>query len=430
MKRVSHFIASACLFVFILFAYVYAPVSIWANTKKAGADLKETELYARSAVLMDADNGRVLFGKDDSQVMPMASTTKIMTCILTLENASLDDVVMVSAYAATMPDVQLNISQGETYRLEDLVYSLMLESHNDSAVAIAEHVGGSVEGFAQMMNEKAVSIGCTDTFFITPNGLDASCEVTNPDGTSISKVHATTATDLAHILSYCIKQSPKKEEFLAITRAASHSFHNLKQAKDGSVIQGERSFSVVNHNAFLHMMEGALTGKTGFTGNAGYCYVGALESDGRTFVIALLACGWPGNKTWKWKDARKLFQYGIDNYKKVDITNYDYEPNPIPVENGAGTDRLVKTKMQLPLIVGKKEQNMLLSSHDKVKICAELPKTIQAPIAAGRQVGTLDYYVNGELISQMPITSAQSIRARTMAWYFKLVLSRYFYPYL
>ncbi len=431
MKRVSYIITAACLVVFLIFSFVYAPaVSIWAKAKKEKADLKEAELYARSAVLMDADNGRILFGKDEGNVMPMASTTKIMTCILTLENASLEDLVTISAYAATMPDVQLHISQGETYRLADLIYSLMLESHNDSAVAIAEHVGGSVEGFAQMMNEKAESIGCTDTFFITPNGLDASCEVSKPDGTSISKVHATTAADLARILSYCIKQSPKKEEFLKITRTANHSFHNIKKAKDGNVSEGERSFHVVNHNAFLNMMDGALTGKTGFTGNAGYCYVGALERGGRTFVIALLACGWPNHKTWKWQDARKLFQYGIDHYKKIDITDYTYEPNPIPVKNGAGTDRLVKTKIQLPLTVKKKEQTMLLSSEDKVKISVQLPKSLQAPVAAGKQVGTLDYYVNGDLISQQPIVTANGVGARTMAWYFKLVLSRYFYPYL
>ena len=103
----------------------------------------------------------------------MASTTKIMTLIVTLENANLEDTVEVSSYAASMPDVQLNIREGEQYRLKDLTYSLMLESHNDSAVAIAEHVGGSVEKFASMMNKKAREIGCKDTYFITPNGLDA-----------------------------------------------------------------------------------------------------------------------------------------------------------------------------------------------------------------------------------------------------------------
>lgn len=425
MKRFSCLI---CLILISLLFFLHSPVM--ADTKKTEQTLKESELYSRSAVLIDADSGRVLFGKDEKNIMPMASTTKIMTCILALENASLDDIVAVSSYAAKMPEVKLHIHQGEHYKLGDLLYSLMLESHNDSAAAIAEHVGGSIEGFAQMMNEKAQDIGCCDTYFITPNGLDATKDITLADGTTVKKVHSTTASDLAHILRYCIKKSPKKDEFLKITRTAGVSFNNLTVAEDGSVSQGSRSFSVQNHNAFLHMMDGALTGKTGFTGNAGYCYTGALESEGRTFVIALLACGWPKNKTWKWKDARKLFQYGMDNYKKTDITNYDFVPNPIPVKNGAGTDRLLKTKIQLPLKASQKVQEMLLSKTDKVKMSAEVPKILEAPVALGEQVGTLDYYVNGELVSQMPIWADREIKTRTAGWYLRFVLARYLNPFL
>lgn len=415
--------------VLLLFSSIYRlPVSVRAASGQK-AEFKESELYARAAVLMDADSGRVLVGKDAGHPMPMASTTKIMTCIVTLENAQLEDIADVSSYAARMPEVKLHIAEGEHYKLEDLLYSLMLESHNDAAVAIAEHVGGSVEGFAQMMNEKAASIGCLDTYFITPNGLDASAEVTEPDGTTVSKVHSTTAADLARIMCYCIKRSPKKEEFLKITRTQSHSFQNLEQAKDGTVSPGTRSFTCNNHNAFLHMMDGALTGKTGFTGNAGYCYVGALQSRGRTFVIALLACGWPNNKTYKWKDARKLFQYGMDYYEQKDITKYDYKPNPVPVENGAGKDRLLKTKMQLQLAVEQKEQKMLLSESDSVQVRAELPKVLKAPVRKGAKIGSLNYYINGELAAQMPILAAKDIEERSLRWYFMLVLSRYFYPY-
>ncbi len=425
MKRIFCYLA-AFLLAFSLF---FQPAAAWAQTANKRTPFNENDIYARSAVLMDASTGRVLFGKNAENPMPMASTTKIMTCILTLEQADLEDIVTVSAYAAKMPDVRLHIAEGEHYRLEDLLYSMMLESHNDSAAALAEHVGGSVEGFAQMMNEKAVSIGCADTFFITPNGLDASVDITQPDGTTVKKVHSTTASDLARILSYCIKESPQKEKFLEITRTAGYSFQNLHVAKDGSTSAGPRSFSCNNHNAFLHMMEGAMTGKTGFTGDAGYCYTGALERDGRTFVIALLACGWPTNKTWKWKDAKKLFQYGIDNYKQTDITNYDYVPQPITVEDAAGSDRLLKTQLQLPLHISQQAQNMLLSECDQVEVRAALPKKLRAPVKAGKQVGTLNYYVNGELTAQMPVTASRSVAKRTLWWYFMLVVSRYFYPY-
>lgn len=164
------------------------------------------QLYAQAAVLMDADSGRVLYGKNEDAVLPMASTTKIMTCILALEYGDLEQIAEASAYAAGMPKVKLYVKQGEKFRLKDLLYSLMLESHNDAAVVVAEAVGGSVEQFAAMMNQKARDIGCYDTYFITPNGLDATVNETG-------KTHATTAADLAKIMAYCVTDSPKRKNF-------------------------------------------------------------------------------------------------------------------------------------------------------------------------------------------------------------------------
>ena len=191
------------------------------------------ELYAQSAVLMDADSGRVLFEKNGMEQRPMASTTKILTCILVLEKAGLGETAEVSRNAASQPKVHLGVRAGEKYYVQDLLYSLMLESHNDAAVILAEHVGGSLEGFAALMNEKAKEIGCADSHFITPNGLDEEDE---------EGAHSTTAADLAKIMRYCITLSPKKAEFLEITRTSSRAF---------SDVEGKRSFSCVNHNAFL-----------------------------------------------------------------------------------------------------------------------------------------------------------------------------------
>lgn len=269
------------------------------------------QLYARSAVLMDANNGRILFEKNGTEQLPMASTTKIMTLLITLENANPENTVTISSYASSMPEVKLHIREGEQYRLKDLCYSLMLESHNDSAVAIAEHVGGSVEAFAAMMNQKARDLGCYHTYFITPNGLDASDE---------SGVHSTTAEDLARIMRACMK----REDFLAITREPSWSFSDLS---------GTRHFTVNNKNAFLHMMEGALTGKTGFTNGAGYCYAGALERDGRRLIAVVLACGWPSNRTWKWSDTQKLMNYGLTYFHPESVGTNLFLPDPIAVTN-------------------------------------------------------------------------------------------------
>ncbi len=179
-------------------------------------------------------------------------------------------------------------AEGQKFYLKDLLYGLMLESYNDCAVAIAEHIAGTTGDFAKLMNDKAEEIGCEDSYFITPNGLDAK----NENG-----FHHTTAADLSLIMRYCIKTSEMAEQFLTITREGQYQF---------SDIDGKNSYTCCNHNAFLQMMDGALSGKTGFTGNAGYCYVGALKCDDRTFIVALLACGWPNNKTYKWADTKNL----------------------------------------------------------------------------------------------------------------------------
>ena len=192
------------------------------------------QLYAQSAVLMDADNGRVLFEKNGSEKKPMASTTKIMTCILALEEGNLTDVVNVSENAARQPKVHLGMRMDEKFYLRDLLYSLMLESHNDSAVAIAEHIGGSVQAFADKMNAKAKEIGCRDTYFITPNGLDASDD---------NGEHSTTAEDFGqdHELLY-FEISEEGELFFQLLRREAIIFMD---------VDCHRSFSCQNHNAFF-----------------------------------------------------------------------------------------------------------------------------------------------------------------------------------
>ena len=306
-------------------------ILLWTDLPVQAAEPVETELYAKAAVLMDAESGRVLYGKNGQEILANASTTKILTCILALETADPEEWVDISAYASTMPKVKLGVKKGERYRLGDLLYSLMLESHNDVAVAIAEHIGKeflekelaeksvseytaeeskeAVAAFADLMNEKARELGCVNSWFITPNGLDATETFHAKDGSTFSKDHSTTAEELARLMSYCVLHSPKKEEFLEITQTISYTVTSEKG----------RNHFCTNHNAFLTMMEGVISGKTGFTNKAGYCYVGALERDGRTFVVALLACGWPNNKSYKWSDSKKLMNYGIENFFKGGI---------------------------------------------------------------------------------------------------------------
>ena len=377
------------------------------------AESEELQLYAQAAVLMDADSGRVLYGKNPEEKLPMASTTKIMTCILALEYGSPDDIVEVSSYAASMPKVKLYVKKGEKYYLRDLLYSLMLESHNDSAVVIAEAVGGSVEKFAAMMNQKARDIGCFDSYFITPNGLDAKV---NESG----RVHSTTAADLARIMAYCVTDSPEKERFLEITRTQGYDFTDA---------DGTRSFHCNNHNAFLGMMQEALSGKTGFTNNAGYCYVGAVESEGRIFTVALLACGWPNNRSYKWSDMKKLAAYGMERYQYRDI----YEPQnfaDIPVRNGiAGEQGTPFEEAQVSVTLQAEGESLpyLLCEADQVEVRTRVEPVLDAPVAAGEEVGSVSYFLNGELVKRYAVCTDTAVEERSLLWILEYILKLAFF---
>ena len=344
-------------------------------------------LRAKAYCLLDADTEQVLHGKDSDKQMPMASTTKIMTCIIALENGNLKDTVTASSYAASMPDVQLNMKKGEKFYLKDLLYSLMLESHNDTAVAIAEHIGGSVEGFAAMMNEKAIELGCSRTNFVTPNGLD-------------NKEHYTTAKELCIIAAYAINN----KEFLKIIGTSSHQFSNR---------QGTRKYQVRNRDAFLTSYPGAIGIKTGFTGNAGYCFCGAARKGGQTLITSVLACGWPPNKSWKWKDTKALMNYGFGNFKNIEFAP-EKLPSALPAADGDKTTLAIRS-----MAPGK--LTFTLQETDTVTREISLPDAIPAPVRKGDIVGYEKYYKNKTLLYQFPILANHSCRVRNQSYYQKLV---------
>lgn len=423
MKRILLY-----FFLVVVNLMIFFENAVLCLAEETETTVDEKDLYARSAVLMDADSGRILFEKDGKTQLAMASTTKIMTCILALEKGNLEDMVEVSDYAASMPDVQLNMKKGELYCLKDLLYSLMLESHNDSAVAIAEHIGGSVEGFAELMNQKAREIGCKNTYFITPNGLDAQKEVVQADGSTKTQKHSTTAEDLALIMSYCVKKSPKRDEFLKITQTSSYSFWNKQKTADG-VTDGGRSFSCNNHNAFLSMMEGAISGKTGFTGNAGYCYVGALERDGRTYVVALLACGWPNNRNYKWSDTKKLMEYGIANYQKVNLSASPIKESWLRdiVVDDAKTDHLFEKASVSVFVEDKKgAPEILMKRGESAKVSCSVENHLKAPVKKNETVGKIQYVMDGKVVWERNICTKEAVEKVDFAWYIEKVLELYF----
>ena len=416
---------------------------------EARAESGELSLYATSAALIDADSGRVLYDKNAYTPMAMASTTKIMTCILVLENGNLDDMAQVSAYAASMPKVKLYAMQGEEYQVRSLLFSLMLESHNDSAVVLAEYIGKryltkelaekdtaeftvdeskeAVKAFANLMNEKARELGCENTWFITPNGLDATETLETSDGEIIQREHCTTAAELARIMAYCVKESPGRDVFREITRTESYSFY-----------ENGKNVTCTNHNAFLNMMEGAFSGKTGFTNKAGYCYVGALERDGKTFIIALLACGWPNNKTYKWSDSKELFEYGLENYSYrellVDGTAFDESGlKPIMVENGqtkvlGGTARVdlkIRERHEPDDDENGAVKGLLMRDDEKIEVSYELDDILQAPVAEGTQVGQINYILDGKVYLTETIVTDGNVDKIEMRWCVEQVFQRF-----
>lgn len=366
------------------------------------------ELYALSAVLMDGESGRVLYEKDGERPLANASTTKVLTCIVALENSLGDDYVQVSQNAASQPEVKLGLQKGEQYYLEDLLYSLMLKSHNDTAVAIAEHCGGSVEGFARMLNRKAKQIGCKDTYFITPNGLDAEDE---------NGKHHTTAKDLALIMRYAVKN----ETFLHIAQTRDYTF---------SEITGKRTFSVHNANAFLDMRDGVLAGKTGYTSQAGYCYVCAWEKEGKTFIVSLLGCGWPNHKTYKWSDTEKLLDFGDYNYE---YETYWKEPQTgkILVTDGVEDDQDIGTKIYLrgkcSVTAYDREKEVLLKKGETVTCKIEIPQKVSAPVLKGEKLGRIAYYLDGKLIDFYPVYAEKSVEKISFKWYTEKVFHDFFH---
>lgn len=344
---------------------------------------EKLSLNARAAVLMDADSGRILYGKNETMAFPMASTTKIMTLIVALEHNEPDQIVMASAGASAMPEVRLGVHEGERYRMEDLYYAMMLESFNDAAMMIAEGTVGSVENFAELMNEKAISLGCTQTYFITPNGLDAADE---------KGVHSSTAEDMAKIMRYAIDN----EDFLKITQTADYSFTDCDR---------KRSFEVHNKNVLLTMMDGVLSGKTGYTADAGYCYVCAVKKDDRTFIAALLGSGWPPHKGYKWSDVQTLLDYGDKNYRyqTIDISK-GVPDRQVHVMKGEHDFAAVRAKQT--------NYRFLLSSEDKVHVESVLPGQLEAPVEAGQSVGSIRIFVNGDLTAENDYVTINKIDAR------------------
>lgn len=282
----------------------------------------DTDLTARAAVLTDAATGKILYQREPDLRLPPASTTKIMTAILTLESGrKLTDPLTVSKTATRVPASKLYLRPGQTLAIEDLLYGIMLSSANDASVVLAEGIGGSVENFAELMTKRAHELGATNSHFANPHGLTA-------------VDHFSTAKDLAVLFRYAMRNPTFRE----IVQTKISSVTSSSTVKNKSVA---RRISVRNHNRLLWNFDGAVGGKTGYTHAAQKCFVGAVARNGVTLIVSIL-----GSRD-QWGDTKHLLEYGFDNYEALKAA-----PQPAgktaPTEPGSVRQEGVSGEMVAP----------------------------------------------------------------------------------
>ncbi len=357
--------------VFILSANVFA-----GEPK----EVKKPAIESQGAVLMDFETGRVLWEKDCHKPLAMASTTKIMTAVTAIELGSLDSAVMVTKRAAGAPPVKMGLSAGEEISLQSLLYALMLQSSNDAAVAIAEHIGGTVENFCTMMTEKARELGAKDTVFETPNGLD-------------SEHHVSTAYDMALITRYAMKND---------------TFVKLINTPSANVKSSKRSYEIANKNRLLNEYGGANGVKTGYTGKAGHCFVGAAKRDGMQLISVVLASGWgEKGKQQKWKDTKSILNYGFGNYKYYSLVSADEEAAGLTVARTKTPDvkLIFGQSLKLPLSADEKQS---------VTVRLEFDDNIKAPVAIGDKLGCARIMLGESELAQIDLCAANEAERHDM----------------
>ncbi|MBR5110279.1 MAG: D-alanyl-D-alanine carboxypeptidase [Clostridia bacterium] len=326
----------------------------------------------RSSILIEATTGQVLYEQNAHEPLPMASTTKIMTALVALERGDPDGLVTTGGNAFGVPGTSIYLSLGEQLTLRDMLYGLMLASGNDAAVAIAEHIGGDVDSFCEMMNARAADIGCENTVFATPHGLPA-------------ENHHTTARDLA-LIARTAMQNPAFREIVSTQRAsipwAGHEYDRI----------------LTNKNKLLSEYPGAIGVKTGYTKAAGRCLVFAAERDGLELIGAVLNC-----PDW-FQEAAALLDRGFENWQMVSLLSAGETVRFLPVKNGtADTVRIVASgDVSAPVPLDRWPDLVL-----------ELPDILNAGLKQGDAIGTAKLLDNGQTLVTVPLVAAENVPERS-----------------
>lgn len=387
--------------LFLIALYVF-PSNAWGvtNTNNNSKEIKQDvvsmapgspDIKAKGAILMDASSGQVLYGLNQDAPWYPASTTKILTGIIAIEKSDLNDIVTISDNAVRVDGTHIGLEAGEKMKMKDLLYALLLNSSNDSAVAIAEHISGSTDKFAKLMNDKAKEIGAKNSNFVNPNGLP-------------NLKHFTTAYDLALITRYAMTNPT----FRQIVSTATYEIHREKP-------NAQKYLS--NHNKMIqpfsfYRYPGATGVKTGYTIQARQCIVASAKRDNREYIVVVL-----GSEIL-FEQPRALLDYAFKNFHSVDVVQAGEFVKSVAVKN---------SKEQVNLITNKGFTFSLPINENKVpdkKII--INSGIKAPIKAKQKLGRIDYYYKGLKVGSVDLLAQNNIKLkqikRKISWGIILVI--------
>lgn len=353
----------------------------------------EPTLNSRIAVAYDRKSGEVIWGKDENKRTAMASTTKIMTAIVTLENCDLTQTVTISKKSAGTGGSRLGLKVDDKITMNDLLYGLMLKSGNDAAVAIAETVGGSVEGFAELMNEKAKELKLENTHYVTPHGLD------DPE-------HYTTAVELAKLADYALQ---------------NETFAKIVNTKNYTVTINGYPKSISNTNELLGYLEGVNGVKTGFTNNAGRCLVTSVNRNGFEIITVILQAD---TKKFRTADSIKLIEYIYKNYEPVNIKEIVNEQFKRWCSINTSRIQINKCKNNnLELYIDNLDNDVIpIKKTDKDKIQIEVNNLFyfEAPLQQNTIIGTIKVNLDGKTVDVIEIKNKNTIQKKDILDYFKI----------
>ncbi|MBO5939036.1 MAG: D-alanyl-D-alanine carboxypeptidase [Clostridia bacterium] len=327
----------------------------------------------KSAILMEASTGKILFEQNADEALPPASVTKVMTLLLVMEaieegRLTLDDKITASAHASSMGGSQIFLKEGEEMSAEDMIKSVVIASANDAAVALAEHIAGSEEAFVARMNERAAELGMTNTHFENTNGLDDTVER-----------HLTSARDIA-LMSQALIRYEKITEYASIWQ---------------DTIRGGE-FGLTNTNRLVRFYRGATGLKTGSTAKAGFCISATAERDGMTLICVIM--GAPS------RDVRNAAATSLLDWGFANTALYTHEQSELsPMRVCGGEQEFCSLNAErFSVVVDRAKKNA-------VEIKIELPEMIDAPVAQGDEVGKIVYTLDGEELGSVPITAGESV---------------------